>query len=166
MPGTTDVNIRRSDDGSLLQVKSLTSHLSAGLRLNTFSSTFENYRRVVRILPAFEYNFFPYSQSTRQQLTVEYNLGYGYFSYEDTTAFDKLDETMSMHRSRRVTSRQPWGSVVSAQVHRLFDARSSTYRLGGDLSLQMIKGLGQRVRHYRRFRTFNMRKADLSPEEI
>ena len=168
---TTDVNIRRGDDASLLQVKSLTSHLSAGLRLNTFSSTFENYRRVVRILPAIEYNFFPYSQSTRQQLTVEYNLGYGYFSYEDTTAFDKLDETMPMQRlAVGVTSRQPWGSIdVGSNYTGYFDSRR-LYRIGvgGDLSLQMIKGLRFNVfGNYQKIQDqFNLRKADLTPEEI
>lgn len=102
----------RSYGFSHLAVKSLSDHWSAGERAALTSSTFLNTRRAVRIAPAVEYNFFPYSVSTRKQLTLQYSLGLNSYNYTDTTIFEKLsevrpDETLSAS----ISMTQPWGSV-------------------------------------------------------
>lgn len=105
----------RSYGFSHLAVKSLTEHWSAGERASLTSSTFLNTRRALRIAPAVEYNFFPYSVSTRKQLTLQYSVGLNSYRYTDTTIFEKIsevrpDETLSA----AITMTQPWGSVAGS----------------------------------------------------
>jgi hypothetical protein len=168
---TTYINIRKGDNGTILQVKSLNSHLSAGLRFSTFSSTYDNFRRVARVLPAIEYNFFPYAQSTRRQLTLEYNVGYSYYQYNDTTVFNEISESMPIQRLLvGIASREPWGSVdVGSSLTNYLDGRGQ-YNVGsyGELSWKVFKGFevdffGQ----YSKIKDqFYLRKKDFTPEEI
>ncbi|MGH7638279.1 MAG: hypothetical protein ACREOK_11565 [Gemmatimonadaceae bacterium] len=140
---TTFVNINRFYGATLLQVKSLGEHWSAGFRGSMTSSTYDNYLRAIRLAPAIEYNIFPYSQSTRRQIRFEYDLGYSMFAYRDTTIFFKTKESMPYHRlTTGVATRETWGSidVGSAATQYLHDL--STYRISnfGELSLRLFKG--------------------------
>jgi hypothetical protein len=168
---TTDVNIRRGDEASILQVKSLGKHWSAGLRLGTHSTTYQNYRRVVRVFPALEYDLFPYSESTRQQVTLEYNIGYGYYQYNDTTVLDKISESMPIQRLLvGVKTRKPWGSIDVGSNLTSYLNDAARYRIGsyGGVSLNLFRGLQLEIfGEYERIRDqFNLRKKDLTPEEI
>ncbi|MGH7678990.1 MAG: hypothetical protein ACRENU_11025 [Gemmatimonadaceae bacterium] len=168
---TTDINVRRGYNASILQVKSLGKHISAGLRLVAFSSTYENYKNVVRVLPAIEYDVFPYSQSTRQQLTLEYNLGYGHFVYDSLTVYDKESESMPMQRvTVGLKQREPWGSIdVSSGITNYLQNRE-LYRISsyGELSLRLIKGFEiSAFGGYDRIKDqFNLRKGNFTPEQI
>lgn len=98
-----------------LLVKSLGKHWSAGQRASLTSSTFLNQSRAIRFAPAIEYNIFPYSQSTRRQLTLQYSTGVNYFRYQDTTIFDKLSEVRGDQTLiASLDLKQPWGSVSSS----------------------------------------------------
>jgi hypothetical protein len=168
---TTYINIRKGDDGAILHVRSLGARLSAGVRVASFSSTYENYRRVVRVFPAIEYNLFPYAQSTRKQLTFEYNVGYGYYAFQDTTVFDKITESFPMHRLLvGIKTRQPWGSIDVGSNATGYLSDRSRYRIGGfgELSLRLFKGFELGVYGgYDKIRDqFNLRKKDFTPEEI
>lgn len=165
------VNIQRRYGGSALEVKSLTQHWSAGARVNVSSSTYDNLRRALRAFPAIEYNLFPYSQSTRRQLRVEYNLGWADFAYKDTTINDRMREGMPLHRlTASIAARQPWGSIdVGSLGTGYLDDRSkfriSTY---ADVSLRLFKGFSlQGFGNYEMIRDqFNLAKKDFTPEEI
>ena len=61
------------------------------------TSTFRNQQLSARIAPAFEYNFFPYAESTRQQLTMTYAVGFNAFNYEELTIFGKTSENRLDH---------------------------------------------------------------------
>jgi hypothetical protein len=168
---TTDINYRRGYEVSILQVRSIGAHLSAGLRVGTFSSTYENYRQVIRAFPAIQYNFFPWSQSTRRQLTAEYNIGYGVYRFSDTTAFDKMEQSMPIQRFLAgMKTREPWGSIdVGVNAINYLNDRS-LYRIGAfaELSLRLFKGfeIGGFGSYDRIRDQFNLRKKDLSPEDI
>jgi hypothetical protein len=98
-----------------LLVKSLGSHWSAGQRASWTSSTFLNQSHAIRFAPAIEYNIFPYSQSTRRQLTLQYSPGINHFRYQDTTIFDKLSEVrVDQTLTASIDLKQPWGSVSSS----------------------------------------------------
>jgi hypothetical protein len=98
-----------------LLVKSLSSHWSAGQRASWTSSTFLNQSHSIRFAPAIEYNIFPYSQSTRRQLTLQYSAGINHFRYQDTTIFDKLSEVRADQTlTASIDLKQPWGSVSSS----------------------------------------------------
>ena len=102
----------RSYGLSQLVVKSLSDHWSAGERASVTSSTFLNMKRSMRIAPAVEYDFFPYSQSTRKQFTLQYSLGVNSYHYRDTTIFNKVREVRpDQSLSASVSTTQPWGSI-------------------------------------------------------
>lgn len=102
----------RSYGLSELAVKSLGDHWSAGQRASVTSSTFLNTKRHARFAPAVEYNFFPYSQSTRRQVTLQYSVGINSYLYRDTTIFEKISEVRPNHSlSGSISMTQPWGSV-------------------------------------------------------
>ena len=98
-----------------LLVKSLGTHWSAGQRASWTSSTFLNQKRAIRFAPAVEFNFFPYSQSTRRMLTLQYSPGINFFRYQDTTIFDKTSEVRGDQTlTASLDLRQPWGSISSS----------------------------------------------------
>jgi len=100
---------------SHLIVKSFGDHWSAGERASLTSSTYINTKRALRFAPAVEYNFFPYSQSTRKQLTLQYSLGINGYRYRDTTIFEKISEVRpNQTLTASVSATQPWGSVAGS----------------------------------------------------
>lgn len=102
----------RSYGFSELVVKSLTEHWSVGQRASLTSSTFQNMKRAIRFAPAVEYNFYPYSQSTRKQLTLQYSAGINSFRYRDTTIFEKISEVRpNQTLTASLNTTQPWGSM-------------------------------------------------------
>jgi hypothetical protein len=114
--GSTYTSVRRSYDATAQAVKSLTSHWSAGAKTYVAGSTYENKDRVLNASAAIEWNFFPYSESTRRQLTLQYIVGVTSYDYIEETVFEKLEETVGSHMFRTSFDiRQTWGSI-SADV--------------------------------------------------
>jgi hypothetical protein len=165
------VNIQRNNNVSLLQVKSLTQHWSAGFRGRMGSSTYDNSRRAIQLFPALEYNIFPYKQSTRRQLTFEYNIGVADYRYADTTVFDKVKESMALQRLLiGVATREPWGSIdLGTTAIHYFNGRKQ-YRINNflELSLRLVKGLSlQGFGSYTKIEDqFALAKKDFTPEQI
>ena len=59
-----------------------------------------------------EYNIFPYSESTRKQLTLQYTVGINSFRYRDTTIFEKISEVRpNQTLTASISTTQPWGSM-------------------------------------------------------
>jgi hypothetical protein len=145
---TTFVNKRESQSVNLTQVMALTQHWSAGFRGSLSSSTYDNVKRGIRVAPALEFNIFPYSQSTRRQILLEYNAGYASFAYHDTTINLRLRESMPYHRlALAVETREPWGSITVGSTYTGYfldrigdfsDYRVSTF---AEPSLRLVKGL-------------------------
>ncbi|MFC2162027.1 hypothetical protein ACFLRX_10295, partial [Acidobacteriota bacterium] len=63
-----------STDFDGLYVKSISDHWSVGGWVSVSSSTYSNIDFAYSLHPAVEYNFFPYSQSTRRQLRALYKV--------------------------------------------------------------------------------------------
>ena len=98
-----------------LLVKSLGAHWSAGQRASWTSSTFLNQKRAIRFAPALEFDVFPYSQSTRRMLTLQYSPGINFLRYQDTTIFGKISELRGDQTlTASLDLRQPWGTVGSS----------------------------------------------------
>jgi len=98
-----------------LIVKSLGQRWSAGQRASWTSSTYLNQSHAIRFAPAVEYNFFPYSQSTRRILTLQYSPGINFFRYQDTTIFNKITEVRGDQTlTASLGLKQPWGSISSS----------------------------------------------------
>jgi hypothetical protein len=95
-----------------LVARSLGEHWSVGIRTTANSSTRLNQHLTGRVAPALEYSFFPYSDFTRRQLTLQYSIGMTASEYEEVTLFGKRKEKLfneSLVIALEVT--QPWGSA-------------------------------------------------------
>ncbi len=168
---TTITSIRRSYGGRGLFVLSLSPHWSAGIQSTASSSTFRNFDLSISVTPALEYNFFPYSESTRRQFRFLYSVGLAYFDYTEETIFDKLSETLPKHSleiAYEVT--QPWGSTDVTLIASQFlnDVSKNRVTLRGDLSLRVFRGLslnlGGRASHIAD--QLSLPKGDLTDEDI
>jgi hypothetical protein len=142
--GTGYANFSRNASTGVLLVKSLTPHWSAGGRLSASRSTYLNQRLAFRLAPAVEYDLFPYSESTRRQLTFNYSVGANHFQYEEETIYDKRRESLATQVATvSLTLKQPWGSTETS-----FEA-SQYLRAGGknhlllwnSLDIRLFKGL-------------------------
>jgi len=137
-------NLQRSWSAEQLLVKSLTNHASAGLLGNLRSNTFRNLSRSLEAGPAIEYNFFPYSQSTRRELVVRYAIGYAINQYVDTTIFDRTRESLPLHvLILNYRTQAPWGSANFRTEHRnyLADAAKRNTNVHGSIDVRVFKGL-------------------------
>jgi hypothetical protein len=142
--GERVTSVRRDFGGSILQVRSLNAHWSAGIRAGASSSTFRNQKLGAQLAPAIEYDVYPYRESTRRQLYIQYAAGLRHFRYDDTTVYFKIQETLpfeSLHLSFQ--QKQPWGSL-EAQVrgyHFLHDLGKSRLDFTAGASIRIVKGL-------------------------
>ncbi len=142
--GSKFANYSHTYGASDLIVKSLGPHWSAGQLASIGSSTYLNQKQSFRIGPAIEYNLFPYSESTRRQLTFQYSAGFSNYRYEKRTIFGKLSESHPDHKL--ITSldmKQPWGSISSSlEGATLLDDFSKKHLVSfTSLNLRVFKGL-------------------------
>ena len=164
-------SISRNFDASGIAVKSLTQHWSLGLVGGVSSSTFLNYDWRARVAPGVEYNFFPYSESTRRMFTVQYTVGANQHDYEEVTIFDKADDKLLDHKlGTSLSLRQPWGTVSGTVDFTQYLNKPDKYRLSsyGDASVRLFKGFSFNV-YGEASRTrdqINLRRGGASPEEI
>ena len=141
-------NLQRDWTAELLQVKSISSHLSVGIQAELAQQTFRNQNLRYEARTAVEYNLFPYSEATRRELSFRYGVGVTGFRYADTTIFDKVRETLPSHFIEgSYESRQPWGSANLRAEHRsyLHDASKRATELNGDLSVRVFSGFSVNV---------------------
>jgi hypothetical protein len=157
--------------GNSLVVKSLGPRLSLGGRASISHSSFSNSDQVLTVAPGVEFNFFPYSESSRRSVTMLYTLGASRYNYKDVTIFDKLSETVPNHSlNTSVSLRQPWGSVgagvnVSQHLNKPSRYRISTF---GSADVRLFKGFSFNVYGgYDRIRDqISLRKGGATPEEV
>ncbi|HUF22548.1 MAG TPA: hypothetical protein VMN81_00350, partial [Vicinamibacterales bacterium] len=156
---------------SALVVKSLGEQWSAAVRSSASGSTFSNYDLNTRVMAGVEYDFFPYSESTRRSLTVSYMAGVAHYNYRELTIFDKLTETQPEHTIlASLGLRQPWGSVsgqTSFSQH-LDDLSKNRLNMYGSANVRLFKGFSFNVfGDYSRIRDqINLRKGNISEEEV
>jgi hypothetical protein len=135
--------VRREYALNGLIVKSLGPHWSAGVRATGTSSTFLNQALTLRVAPAFEYSFFPYSEATRWQFTFQYSTGVTAFDYEEETIFGRTAETLLDQRVLgTLRLLQPWGSVTASveASHYLHDFDKHRGILFSNIDLHLGKG--------------------------
>jgi hypothetical protein len=170
--GTTTIVNQQSDrTASTLVVKSLSDHWSAGGRTNFNHSTFLNRDLSVRVAPAVEFNVFPYSESTRRQLTLQYSVGANQISYLQETIYGKFEESLLDHTlGASWEMRQRWGNVRASTEAAHYFHDPGKYRLLGqtNFDLRLVRGLSinfggsaERVRDQ-----LHLAKGQLTAEQI
>lgn len=140
----TSRSYSHSYGGSTLVVKSLGEHWSAGVNGSVRSSSYANQKLSAQVGPALEYDLFPYSQSTRRQLTFRYGINANRFLYEEETIFGLSRENRWDH-SLLVSfdTKQKWGSAsLSASGSQyFFDLSKHNINLFGNGEFRIYKGL-------------------------
>ena len=142
----TNTQTSRSLNGLL--VRSLGAHLSAGVTASASRNSFINQDLALRIAPAVEYNVYPYSESTRRQLTFRYSVGPVAYDYDAETIFERTSQTLVQQALvGRLVARQPWGSVnVQGEAASfLSNFKQNRLQLGGGVELNLIRGLSLEV---------------------
>lgn len=130
-------------------VKSLGGHWGVSFKAAVLQATFVNQDLTFGVLPGLEYNFFPYSESSRRSFTITYELGIVHYDYIGETIFQKTSELLYDHGLQTdFTAVQPWGeaefSVETAQF--LTDLDQWRVVLNGRLEFRIVRGLNFNVR--------------------
>ncbi|HSK09466.1 MAG TPA: hypothetical protein VK911_07810 [Vicinamibacterales bacterium] len=169
--GTGYISDRTSYDLTGQAIKSLGNHWAAGGKAYVAGSTYENKDRVLNATTGVEYNFFPYADSTRRQLTLQYLVGLTSFDYLEETVFGEIEETVPSHTFRSAFDlKQTWGSL-SADAHfsqYLHDRTKKRWTLSAEMDVRLFKGLALNMsgRTSSIHDQLYLPKGDASPEEI
>ena len=148
---TDDLDIKtvsRAYRGFGTAVKSLGPHWSAGVRSEVNHTTRFNEDLTLRGAAVLEYNVYPYAESTRRQLILQYSIGAVSYNWIEETLLGETSETHPEHALViGVEQRQPWGSVdVTAGLDQLLDDPSSySLSVDGNVRVRLIQGLSLRV---------------------
>ncbi|MBN2000477.1 hypothetical protein JW935_23200 [candidate division KSB1 bacterium] len=142
--GKTVKGISREKEFDGMVVKSLSNHWSAGLIVEGESSSYSNLKISMAAYEGVEYNFFPYSESTRRIFRVYYGFGCKYNKYDQLTIYNKTEETLyTQILGSELEYKQPWGRIdISSEAsHYFHDISKNNLRVNGDISLHLVKGL-------------------------
>jgi hypothetical protein len=131
------------------------------------SSTRENYKFKTELLPAIEYDVYPYSEATHRQLRIIYGAGLQYNNYIETSIYNMTKEDLYKQMlgiAFRVQKK--WGSInLSLEGSNYFhDFSKNRIQLNAEISLRIFKGLSLRldggVAHIND--QINLKKGDIS----
>ncbi|MFW6140386.1 MAG: hypothetical protein ACOC5S_03425 [Acidobacteriota bacterium] len=125
-------------------VQSLSDHWSAGASIRMYSSSYDNADLFATIGPALEYNIFPYDQSTRRELRIQYHLQYSYHQYDDITIFNKTRENLFQQSLNVILEiKETWGSagLRLEGSNYLHDFSKNNFQFEAGLSMRVLKGL-------------------------
>ncbi len=122
---------------------SIDGHWSWGISTNIFNSTYSNYDFSGKLSPEIEYNFFPYSESNKRQLRIDYQISPTYNNYAAETIFFKNEETVvSQQLSATLALIEQWGSTsISISGSNYFhDMNKYQLEVYSDISWQLFRG--------------------------
>ncbi len=109
-----------------------------------YKSSYDNTDLSVRVAPGVEYDFFPYSESTKRSITLRYSVGARQVDYKDETIYKQTSETLYDHTLALGTSfQQPWGTLgVSASAEQYLN-HPKQYSLStfANADVRIVKGL-------------------------
>ena len=111
----TITSISKSSGMNSSIIKSLGAHWSAGFFGGYYQSSYGNIEHTYNASAAVEYNIFPYSESTRKELRIEYGIAESYTNYDEETIYFKTKEFLTRHHfSVTLAFTQPWGSISTS----------------------------------------------------
>lgn len=122
----------------------INEHWTYGAYVKYYHSTYYNWQHIYEVMPAVEYNFFPYNESSSRQLTIMYRPFAGYYQYIEQTIFGKTEEIMTGQEFIIAADYiQKWGSaeVSLSYSHQFADLSKYDLYLNGYLDFYLLKGL-------------------------
>jgi len=130
-------------------IKSLGREHWAGLvRAEARSSTQSNEELEVRGAVGLEWDYFPYAESTRRSMVVQYSAGVSRLKYFERTLFGKTEETLVDHRLAAILAlRQPWGTWRASAAYSAFLHDRTKYNLDFflDADVRLFRGFALNV---------------------
>jgi hypothetical protein len=146
---TRVIVLQRAANSNALFGRTLNAHWTAGLKVSAGFSEVLNQRAALRVSPAIEYNYFPWTEATRRQLTALYYVGPNYYSYYRTTVFGEDSETRGNQTLLlALTQRQKWGNtnLTLEGSHYLHDPQRNHVTLSGFFDLRLGRGFSLNFR--------------------
>jgi hypothetical protein len=143
------VVLQRAANTNALFGRTINAHWTAGLKVSAGFSEVLNQKMALRVSPAIEYNYFPWSEATRRQLTALYYVGPNYYRYYNTTVFDQDEETRTNHTLLlALTQRQKWGNtnLTLEGSQYLHDLQRNHVTLSGFVDLRLGRGFSLNFR--------------------
>jgi hypothetical protein len=143
------VVLQRASNANALFGRTINEHWTAGLKMSGGFSEVLNQKLALRLSPAIEYNYFPWSEATRRQLTALYYVGPNYYRYYSTTVFDQVAETRFNHTMLlALTQRQKWGNtnLTLEGSQYLHDPNRNHVTLSGFVDLRLGRGFSLNFR--------------------
>ena len=152
-------------------VKSISDHFSVGFFLRVAEESFANYKLDASFQPALEYNFYPYKEANKKQLTTLYRIGTQYASYIDTTIFNVNKELLFRHSVEfRFKKIEDWGNfdIEVSYGNYLHDWELLFAFINPEIELNIFKGLSLNIGGgFELTRNqLNLRKNDASRDDI
>lgn len=146
---------------------SITDHASIGLfnRMN-FSRT-SNIALNAELSPAFEYNFFPYTEYQERRFIIQYSLSPAYRKYFNTTIFLKDSEfVMNQELSTRLRYDQRWGriDIRIGGANYFHDLSINRLEINPSFDVRIVRGLS--VSLSARYRLINDQLSLELPSEV
>ena len=131
-----------------LLVKSLTPQWSIGARGEAGRSTRLNEDFRWSISPGIEYNFVPYSESSRRSFTLQALMNVRHWNYEEQTVYLETEEALlAASLTAAVNQIQPWGrtnlSLTWSQY--LHDKDLNQLALNGSISVRLFRSFSVNV---------------------
>ena len=124
-------------------VRSIGERWAVGMSADANSSTLLNQDVNVQLKPGVEFNFFPYSESSRRSLTLQYVVGPSHFDYVEPTIFGKATETLVQESlTAQLSLVQPWGrwSTSVTGAHYLHDPGRYSATVFGNANVRVFRG--------------------------
>jgi hypothetical protein len=140
---------RRDSEMRGFAIKSVGPHWSVGGEGIVSASTFGNTQRSSHGAVAVEYSVFPYAEYASRQWRIDYLVGPERNSYNETTIFGKIRETLWRQRLlSELEQRQPWGTLEASFEFGQYLHDRSKYRLEGEgsVSVRVTRGLSLNLR--------------------
>lgn len=146
---------------------SINDHASIGLfnRMN-FSRT-SNIALNAELSPAFEYNFFPYTEYQERRFIIQYSLSPAYRKYFNTTIFLKDSEfVMNQELSTRLRYDQRWGriDIRIGGANYFHDLSINRLEINPSFDVRIVRGLS--VSLSARYRLINDQLSLELPSEV
>ena len=139
----TDRYSREDWSATGLVVKSVTDRFSVGTKMGTGRSTYLNEELRWNVSPGVEFNFFPYSESSRRSFTLQALVNFRHWDYQEETIFLETEETrVAASLTASLDLVQPWGRVSLNADHSryLHDASKWQATVGGFFEVRVFKG--------------------------
>ena len=149
----------------------LNEHISLGCWLNYRKNEYSNTELKVSLVPAVEFNIFPYSEYSQHELSIMYMVSGAYWDYFEETIYGKTKEKLFREALKiELSSTKRWGTVSLTVVghHYFHDFSKNNVRLDSGVSLRLFAGFslsldgGYSVIHDQ----LSLTKGDASEEEV